>query len=142
LESSRNYQSIDTLKRPSRFYFDRVWVKRALPRDSHQDKSSWDSPVVSDRSNTSWMMELTGTRVVGDTISTSFPTTPGAFDTLPNTNENTDVFVTKLNAAGVKIPIGCSRTTTTQASRCSVEATSRSIKNENAVVTASTWTNS
>jgi len=38
--------------------------------------------------------------VVGDTISTSFPTTPGAFDTSPNTNENTDVFVTKLNAAG------------------------------------------
>ena len=38
--------------------------------------------------------------VVGDTRSPSFPTTPGAFDTSPNTNENTDVFVTKLNAGG------------------------------------------
>jgi hypothetical protein len=33
--------------------------------------------------------------------------------------------------AGVKISIGCSWTTTTQAGRCSVEATSRSGKNEN-----------
>jgi len=38
--------------------------------------------------------------VVGDTRSPSFPTTPGALDTSPNTNENTDVFITKLNAGG------------------------------------------
>ena len=38
--------------------------------------------------------------VAGSTLSTSFPTTPGAFDTTHNPNEVFDVFVTKLNAAG------------------------------------------
>ncbi len=38
--------------------------------------------------------------VAGNTLSSSFPTTPGAFDTTHNPNEVFDVFVTKLNAAG------------------------------------------
>ncbi|HEX5875671.1 MAG TPA: SBBP repeat-containing protein [Pyrinomonadaceae bacterium] len=38
--------------------------------------------------------------VAGNTLSSSFPTTPGAFDTTHNVNEVFDVFVTKLNAGG------------------------------------------
>jgi hypothetical protein len=39
--------------------------------------------------------------VTGVTLSTNFPTTPGAFDTTPN--GSSDVFVTKLNASGTAL---------------------------------------
>lgn len=40
--------------------------------------------------------------ITGNTVSTDFPTTPGAFDT-QKTNPDNDVFVTKLNATGTAI---------------------------------------
>lgn len=40
--------------------------------------------------------------ITGNTISSDFPTTPGAFDTL-KTNPDDDVFVTKLNSTGTAI---------------------------------------
>jgi hypothetical protein len=40
--------------------------------------------------------------VTGHTFSSDFPTTPGAYDTVWNTNSN-DVFVTKLDAAGANV---------------------------------------
>jgi Beta-propeller repeat len=40
--------------------------------------------------------------LTGDTSSTNFPVTPGAFDTV-KTNLDTDVFVTKMNAAGTAL---------------------------------------